>query len=88
MGSYKVEIKKSAFKDLEKLAKDIVPQIFRKIEALSENPRLSQSLKLKGTENSYRLRIGRYRIIYRIDDDEKMVVVFGVGHRKEIYRDL
>lgn len=66
MGSYKVEIKKSALKDLKKIEKSFIPQIFHKISALSENPRPAQSLKLKGSENNYRLRIGNYRIIYQL----------------------
>ncbi|MBI5400362.1 type II toxin-antitoxin system RelE/ParE family toxin [Candidatus Saganbacteria bacterium] len=88
MASYKIQFKKSALKDLNKLEKHFVPQIYNKITSLSENPRSAQSTKLKGGENSYRLRIGNYRIIYQIDDSAKIVLIFGVGHRKEIYRDL
>lgn len=86
MGSYKIEIKNSVFKDLSKLSKDINQQILKKIELLSKNPRGQQSIKLKGTEHSYRLRVGKYRIVYQINDLEKIVTVFGVDHRKDIYR--
>ena len=86
MGSYKVEIKNSVFKDVDKLTKDVNKQIFKKIESLSENPRQQQSMKLKGTEHSYRLRVGIYRIVYQINESEKVITVFGVGHRKDIYR--
>lgn len=88
MASYKVEFKRSALKDIEKLDKSIISQIFQKIESLALNPRPTQSLKLKGTENSYRLRIGKYRVVYQIDDRAKVVVVYGLGHRRDIYRDL
>lgn len=86
MVSYKIEIKNSVFKDLNKLSKDINLQVLKKIESLSENPRQSQSMKLKGCEHSYRLRVGVYRIVYQINEAEKIVTVFGVGHRKDIYR--
>ncbi|MFH1617265.1 MAG: type II toxin-antitoxin system RelE/ParE family toxin [Candidatus Margulisiibacteriota bacterium] len=87
MGSYKVEIKRSALKDIKKLEKGSIPPIYRKIASLSDNPHPAQSQKLKGMDNSYRLRIGDYRIIYQIDHQNKAVMVFGIGHRKDIYRD-
>jgi len=86
VASCKVEVKKSALKDLEKLDKHYISKIFQKIESLSENPRPVQSLKLKGSRDSYRLRVGDFRIIYQIDDPTKTVTVFGIGHRKEVYR--
>jgi len=88
VASYKIEFKKSALKDLKLLGKHFAPQIFRKIEALSDNPHPAQSSKLKGSENSYRLRIGNYRVLYQIDNQAKIIFIFGIGHRKEIYRDL
>ncbi len=86
MAGYKVEIKKSAFKEIQKLDKSSVPHIFQKIESLSHNPRPTQAIKIKGSQNSYRLRVGVYRIIYQINEKDKMVIVFAVGHRKDIYR--
>ena len=86
MAFYKVEVKKSALKDIEKLDRKIVAQIFRKIESLANNPRPIQSLKLSGSERSHRLRIGSYRILYQIDDDLKLITIFAVGHRKDIYK--
>lgn len=88
MGSYKIEFKKSSLKDLKKLDKKVIPLIINKIESLSNNPRSLQSIKLSGVLNSFRLRIGDYRVVYQINDSEKIVTIFGIGHRKEIYRDL
>lgn len=88
MGSYKLEFKKSSLKDLKKLDKKVIPLIINKIESLSNNPRSLQSIKLSGALNSFRLRIGDYRVVYQINDSEKIVTIFGIGHRKEIYRDL
>jgi mRNA interferase RelE/StbE len=84
--AHKVEIKKSALKEIEKLENSAASQIVSKIDALTNNPRPPQSLKLSGSERSYRLRIGRYRILYQIDEAVKLVTVYAVGHRKDIYR--
>jgi len=86
VGFYKLEIKKSVFKDLKHIDKHLVKQILLKIEALKENPRGNQSQKLHGTECSHRLRVGDYRIIYQIDDDCNLITVYGIGHRREVYR--
>ena len=88
MASYRIEVKKSVFKDLEKFNKSIVSQLFRGMGSLSKNPRPAQSLKLSGSERSYRLRIGKYRILYQIDEKLKVVTVFAVGHRKDVYRNI
>lgn len=83
---YKVEVKKSALKEIEKLDRSVSGQIFSRIEALSQNPHPPHSLKLCGSEHSYRLRVGRYRILYQLDISLKTIIVYAVGHRKDIYR--
>jgi len=86
MSLFKVEIKKSALKEIEKLENSAASQIVSKIDALTNNPRPPQSLKLSESERSYRLRVGRYRILYQIDEAVKLVTIYAVGHRKDIYR--
>jgi mRNA interferase RelE/StbE len=86
MAFYKVEIKRSALKEIEKLDRGVIGQIVSKIEALAKNPHPPQSLKLSGSEYSYRLRVGRYRILYQINESSKIITVYAVGHRKDIYR--
>jgi len=75
----------SAEKELGKLPKSIVPVLWKRIKALAREPRPRQSRKLKETEKAYRLRVRDYRIIYTIDDEQKLVTIVAVGHRKEIY---
>ncbi|MCG3256898.1 MAG: type II toxin-antitoxin system RelE/ParE family toxin [Candidatus Heimdallarchaeota archaeon] len=41
---------------------------------------------MKGVENTYRTRIGDYRILYKIYPDEQVVVVIKIAHRKQVYR--
>jgi len=73
-----------AQKDLDKFRGKIFQQINEKILFLSKNPRPSGCLKLTA-EEGYRLRSGNYRIIYRVDDKEKIVYLYRSKHRKEAY---
>jgi mRNA interferase RelE/StbE len=52
--------------------------------ALEDNPRPAGAKKLHG-EDSYRLRVGDYRVLYTIDDQSRVVTVYAVGHRREVY---
>lgn len=85
MAGYKVYFKKSVWKDFESIPQNDLKRIMKVIESLGKEPRPSGCRKLSGQER-YRLRHGRYRIIYSIHDDELMVWVVKVGHRKEVYR--
>jgi mRNA interferase RelE/StbE len=55
------------------------------IEALSDDPRSQGCRKLAGTSDRYRVRVGDYRIVYRIDDGKVVVLVLLIGHRREVY---
>ena len=85
--NYKLQIKESAAKELESLGtrKDRV-KIVSRILALAENPRPHGSEKLEGDENKHRVRQGNYRVVYSIDDQNKVVVITKIGGRKAIYR--
>jgi mRNA interferase RelE/StbE len=85
LASYSVVIKRSAEKELAVVEKHILPSIWGNIKVLALEPRPRGSIKLKGMEMSYRLRVRAYRIIYRIDDKQKIVTVVGVKHRREAY---
>jgi mRNA interferase RelE/StbE len=85
MGRYRVEIKKSAAKEIERLPSKDRRAILEKIESLSENPRPYDCKKLSAQEK-YRVRCGDYRILYSIEDDILTIIVVKVGHRKDVYR--
>ena len=85
MVAYKLFFKKSVQKDFDTIPKKDLRKILNRIEALEEDPRPHGCEKLTGQER-YRLRQGRYRIVYSIQDDELTVWVVKVGHRKDIYR--
>jgi len=73
-----------AQKDLDRFRGKIFQQIKEKILSLSKNPRPSGCQKLTA-EEGYRLRSGNYRIVYRVDDKEKIVYLYRIKHRKEAY---
>lgn len=85
MASYRVLIKPSAAKELEALPRKIRLRIIQKIHALAGNPRPFGCEKLSGQEQ-YRLRQGRYRIVYSISDPDRTVLVVKIAHRREAYR--
>ena len=84
MANYKIEIKKSAAKEISKLPKEAVKRIVEKIQTLSDEPRPNGCKKLSGDEK-YRIRVGVYRILYSITDEKLVIFIVKVGHRKEIY---
>lgn len=85
MASYRLLFKQSVAKDLRLLPKADVARVLRRIEALAENPRPSGCEKLSGQEK-YRVRQGVYRIVYQVDDEQRVVLVVKVGHRRDVYR--
>ena len=85
MAGYRVFFKESVWKDFNSIPKKDLKKILKRIELLSENPRSPGCEKLTGKDR-YRLRQGRYRIVYAIRDDELSIWVVKVGHRKDIYR--
>jgi len=82
---YKIEVIPSAKKDLARIAKRFFIPLKDKILTLASDPRPHNCVKLTADEG-YRIRSGDYRIIYRIDDKNKIVYVYRVKHRKEAYR--
>ena len=85
MAAYRLFFKKSVQKDFSAIPKKDLRRILDRIAALANDPRPPGCEKLSG-QDRYRLRQGRYRIVYSIQDDELTVWVVKVGHRKHIYR--
>ncbi len=86
MGSYKIEWKQSAGKEIKKFGRKTISRIFQAIETLPDNPCPPGSRKLHGAEYTYRLRAGDYRVIYSVYSDIVTIEIFKIGHSKEIYR--
>lgn len=85
MANYKVLIKPSAIKELNKIPKKDISKITDRIQALSIDPRPPGCEKLF-SQNAYRIRQGVYRIVYSIEDDNLIIVVIKIGHRRDVYK--
>jgi mRNA interferase RelE/StbE len=85
MASYRIEWKHSAVKELKRLPKEVVVRILKAVEQLAATPYPSGVRKLIGSEHSYRLREGSYRIIYTVSSSALLIEVIRVGHRKDVY---
>ena len=86
MVCYSVEFKKSAKKSFLTLPKPVIQHITRLIDALSENPYPAGCKKIAGSDHTYRVRQGDYRIVYSVFNARLIVQIVKIGHRKDIYR--
>jgi mRNA interferase RelE/StbE len=85
MDAYKIFFKRSVEKDFKSISKNDLKRILDRIKALADDPRPTGHEKLTGQER-YRVRQGKYRIVYSIQDNELIIWVVKVGHRKDAYR--
>lgn len=83
--SYTITMARSAAREFERLPKNVAPRVASKVESLKEQPRPHGSVKLADTHNTWRVRVGDYRIVYSIDDDHKVVDVSRIRHRRDVY---
>ncbi|NOQ29038.1 MAG: type II toxin-antitoxin system RelE/ParE family toxin [Methanosarcinales archaeon] len=84
---YEILLYRNAAKAYESLDDRTVARINKSIDALKENPFYGKDIKkLKGElAGRYRLRVGRYRVVYRVDEQEKAVIIEDFGAREKIY---
>jgi mRNA interferase RelE/StbE len=85
VSSYAVELKRSARKELESLPDAVLARVVRRVESLTNDPRPAGCKKLKGYKDHWRVRIGDWRVVYIIDDTNKLVSVTRIAHRREVY---
>lgn len=83
---YQVRIIAAAKKSLKNIESQYVKKILQRIDLLEVDPRHHGSIKLSGQENTYRTRVGKYRIVYEIYDAKVLVLVVNIDHRQDIYR--
>jgi len=84
---YKILLSNIAKKTLDKLPDDVFVRIDKKIQSLQFEPRPIGCIKLSDND-SYRIRVGDYRIIYTIKDKVLEIHIFKIAHRKEVYKKL
>lgn len=83
--TYKISIRRKAQKQLIKIPTSDYKKVKAAIYDLANNPRPSESKKLKG-RSGWRIRQGNYRVIYEIQDEQLIVLILDIGDRKDIYR--
>ena len=84
--AYRIEWKRSAQKELRQLPQAIIKRVLNAVATLADDPYPSGVRKLAGSEYTYRLRVGNYRVIYSVDDGILVIEIIRVRHRKDVYR--
>jgi len=86
MASFDLRWRSSTKKDLRRIPREDVARIIEEVEKLAEEPLPHGNEKLTGSDHTYRIRIGDYRVIYEFLQDENAVEIQRVRHRKDAYR--
>lgn len=86
MGSYEIEISRTAERQLKKLPEDDQLRVVRAVLALAEEPRPRGSRKLSGYDDVFRIRVGLCRVLYSVFENRLVVLILKIGHRKDVYR--
>ncbi len=85
---YEIRWKNSAVRELKKLPKSVMKRILLETERLSSNPYPHGGRKIEGSDHSYRVRVGDYRIVYSVYSEVLMVEIIRVRHRKDVYKKI
>ena len=83
---FEIVLERAAERDLRRLSEEVHDRAIDAISSLASNPRPAGAKKLAGTKNDWRLRVGDYRVLYEIADTIRVVRVYRVRHRREVYR--
>lgn len=83
--SYSILILPRAQRELSSLPQITYEKIKLAIGHLGEIPRPQGCVKLRGREG-WRIRVGDYRVIYKLEDEERRVIILHIGHRRDVYR--
>jgi mRNA interferase RelE/StbE len=86
VAEYSIVFARSARKELQNLDPPVTRRVMKHVEVLAINPRPAGVVKLEGTTDIWRLRVGEWRVVYRISDPEHLVDVIAVRHRRDAYR--
>jgi len=86
VADHAVVFARSARKELQNLDPQVARRILKQIEALVTDPRPSGVVKLEGATDLWRIRVGQWRVVYRISDRERLVDIIAVRHRSDAYR--
>ena len=83
---YEIEWKRGAVKELKRLPEHVVSRVYQAVDELARNPYPSGVVKLSGSERTYRIRVGDYRVIYTVEERILLIEIIRVRHRRDAYR--
>jgi len=86
MASFEIEISRTAEKQLKKLPEKDQLRLVRAMLALSEEPHSRGSRKISGYDDVFRIRVGRFRVLYSVSERKLIILILKIGHRKDVYR--
>jgi mRNA interferase RelE/StbE len=86
MASYRIEWKASAVRELKRLDRSVISRIAEAVGHLAQRPFPQGCRKLKGSADTYRIRVGDYRVVYEVVEHRLVIEVVRVRHRKDVYR--
>ncbi|MBY0275467.1 type II toxin-antitoxin system RelE/ParE family toxin [Candidatus Binatia bacterium] len=86
MASYRVEVSATAERQIRKLPHADQVRVVSVIQTLATEPRPSGCRKLSGYDDVFRVRVGRYRVLYSVEGRRLIIIVLKVGDRKDVYR--
>jgi len=84
--NYRIAITATAEKELKRLESIDRRRVSQALQRLADDARPTGTRKLSGSKNDWRIRVGDYRVLYEIDDEEKLVTAWRIAHRREAYR--
>ena len=83
---YSIEVTRTAEKQLKKLSRNDQRRVIEAVVALANDPYPNGVRKLTGYNDVFRIRVGRFRVIYSVSRKKLVVIILKVGHRKDVYR--
>lgn len=84
--AYTIQFKPLALRQLEKLPRDIQKKLAARVEALRDDPFPVSCKKMAAIADTWRVRVGDYRVVYQVNQKILLILVLTVGHRRDVYR--
>ena len=88
MASFRIEVSATAEKQIRRLERDDQIRVLCAIRSLGTEPTPPGSRKIRGYDDVFRIRVGTYRVLYRVAGHRLVIIILKVGHRREIYGSL
>ena len=86
MSIYRVTITATAIKERQSLDGSVRQRVDKALQGLMVNARPPGAIKLAGSTHDWRIRVGDYRILYEVDDEGRLITVWRIAHRRQVYR--